>query len=203
MFAVSRDRDTHGQVSLKSFEDASKQIPNGFRKTFLSDPNAAGRPTLGFWSTDTQGTTTDVSKSKGDISNRPDEDVVNDVYDHMETEDYFMDHAERMRTKLNEMQDEMEFLRNDLSRLIGDFDKLVKHLQKTGVKGANAYEESPREDPKAWYDSRKKLRKDRLAAERVAAHLAAIKKSAVALHGPSVDNAKALLHQQPEVSDNL
>jgi hypothetical protein len=201
---VERDRDSHGQITLEAFEEASKQVPHGFRKTFLEDPNAAGRPAnLGFWSSDG----TEEGKNEGDKNEggTHEEDIVRSVYDHMDTEEYFLGNAERMMSKVNHMQEEMQFLREDLSGVISDFGILVKHLQKSGVKGAEHFEESPREDPETWYESRKKRRKDLIARKRIATEREqreqrehVHKKRTIAERARGMFSSTS---QQPEVSD--
>ena len=163
-------RDSHGQVTLEAFQEATQQVPHGFRRHFEEDPNAAGRPAMArmaFWSTNSEDD--DPEAQRRAEKQREEEEMLQQVLHELDTEASFRDSMAAVKHKVNVMEEEMQYLRDDLGAVTQNFELIVKHLQTAGIEGAQDFEMVAPEAPTAWYQRRQDMRKQKEAAERVAA----------------------------------
>ena len=148
LVAFSRHRSADGHVTLDAFgamspADAYARVPRDFRRLFESDSGAR----VAFF-----------KQEQEEQEEQEEEEEYHDILHLMDTEQFFMGPRQRIVSKVKVMEEEMQFLRDDLAATIRDFGLLVQHLQQTGVLESQDFEMAAPEEPAAWFERRRTQR---------------------------------------------
>ena len=145
-------RSADGHVTLDAFgamspADAYARVPRDFRRLFESDSGAR----VAFF-----------KQEQEEKEEKEEEEEYHDILHLMDTEQFFMGPRQRIVSKVKVMEEEMQFLRDDLAATTRDFGLLVQHLQQIGVLESQDFEMAAPEEPAAWFERR---RTQRIVAE--------------------------------------
>jgi hypothetical protein len=184
-------RDANGVVSLEEFGHFKERVPHGFREHIENDPSAGDPkhidtiaatrdniPQLAFWTE--EGGMDDVTKSSLNLlSEGSDSEAHHDIAHDLDTQDGFLDTSKKALKKVTMMEEEMGYVRADMSKLTKGLEVVVEHLVKNGVV-SDTLEMPVKEDPGEWYARRCRERMQKDVEEIMKKQKAAKKKAAKA-----------------------
>ena len=177
-------------VSLEEFGHLKEKVPHGFREHVANDPSAGDPkhidtiaatryiPQLAFWTE--EGGMDDVSTSSLNLLSRGASsfsEAHHDIAHDLDTQEVFLDTSKKVMKKVTIMEDEMGYLRDDLSFVTKSFETMVKHLGAQGVKGFSDFELEPKQDGAEWYAQRQRERMQKDVDEMMEKQKAAKKKA--------------------------